>query len=172
LQFDRTRIVPFSANTRGLEVSLSGVSETFNWAVSYSLSRATERLAQINRRLSWDQRHAFKAQLAWHPGHWLINVNAEYHDGHPITELSVATDDSFSVGPANASRLESYARLDIKFSRPFAQRWQFWFELSNALNLDSVCCIEYRLDDSGSLVHSEENWLPLVPTLGLEWRFN
>ena len=158
----------------GADVIVSGGDSGFNWSLSYSLSRATERTDKLESSTSWDQRHSLKSQLAWHPGKWLINLNAEYHSGWPTTGLTLDSEDVLQVGPRNRLHFNNNKRLDIKFTRPFAKHWQFWFELGNALNFDNTCCIEYQLDDSGAqsvLTSEEENWLPLVPSLGLEWHY-
>jgi hypothetical protein len=50
-----------------------------------------------------------------------------------------------------------------------------FLEIGNLYNRANPCCTEYRpgQDDAGNPVLSgkEGNWLPLIPSLGILWRF-
>jgi hypothetical protein len=68
--------------------------------------------------------------------------------------------------------------LDVRISRDFELRrgsLTTFLEVTNLYNRDNPCCTEYSLqlqaDGSEALVGREKNWLPIVPSLGIVWRF-
>ena len=50
-----------------------------------------------------------------------------------------------------------------------------FFEVSNLLNRENICCFDYDLetDENGEefLESSPDYWLPLVPAVGFRWEF-
>ena len=46
-----------------------------------------------------------------------------------------------------------------------------FLNISNVVSRANPCCIEYSLNDSGELDSRNRHWLPLVPSLGVVWRF-
>jgi hypothetical protein len=50
-----------------------------------------------------------------------------------------------------------------------------FLEVTNLYDRQNPCCVEYSLDPSSpaadSLRSREAHWLPIVPSLGVVWRF-
>jgi len=50
-----------------------------------------------------------------------------------------------------------------------------FFEVTNLLSRENECCIEYEITTApdGSLVLEQEMryWLPLIPSIGVLWRY-
>jgi hypothetical protein len=50
-----------------------------------------------------------------------------------------------------------------------------FFEVSNLLNRDNVCCRDYDLadgtDDTAVLELTDDYWLPRLPAIGFLWEF-
>jgi hypothetical protein len=46
-----------------------------------------------------------------------------------------------------------------------------FLEITNLYDRANPCCTEYSLLPDGSLNSRQSNWLPLVPSLGVVWRF-
>lgn len=187
LQFDRYRIDPLSAVGRGAEFRVSegdGGEELF-WWLGYAWSEVRDRLATGKTPRSWDQTHAVKAGVSLRWGKWNLSAAGEYHSGWPKTELVSAT----SVNPdgttdlqvaatrPNSGRYFAFHTLDVRASRHFSGRLGeliVSLEVSNLYNRRNPCCTEYSLQngvDGLRLVERDANWLPLVPSLGVVWRF-
>ncbi|MEM9301976.1 MAG: TonB-dependent receptor [Pseudomonadota bacterium] len=184
LQPDRIRLDPTSGRAYGVEVSLAHApGESFSWWASYALSDVDERIDGRTEPRSWDQRHAIQAGVAWTPGAWELTLAGSWHSGWPTTDLALvragnAEDDHgapfvLDPGPRNAASLGSFASIDLRISRRFKVgegKLVGFFELTNALDRENPCCVDYESDD-GQLLRSEDNWLPIVPALGISWEF-
>jgi outer membrane receptor protein involved in Fe transport len=78
-----------------------------------------------------------------------------------------------------AARLPLYARVDIRATykpRWMDDRWQLYFEIINVLNRKNAGSLESTLEyDSASdrprVVTRPGSALPLLPTIGLRFRF-
>ncbi len=187
LQVDRVRIDADRATAEGLEFTLSGEGEQdLSWWASYAWSRSVDEVDGRTVRRSWDQRHSFSAGISRDWNHWSVSAAALLHSGWPKTLLSSETlrnDDgttnfTLSVGPRNRHRHDTFESLDVRISRRFdLPRGELiaFLEITNLLNHENSCCTEYsiELDENGesSLVSDEGNWLPIVPSLGVLWRF-
>jgi hypothetical protein len=83
------------------------------------------------------------------------------------------------TGKRNAANLPDYARADLRVARRFdlgsAGELSAFIEVSNLTNQGNVCCVEYQLEDSETpetfLDVGPRNSLPLVPSLGVLWKF-
>jgi hypothetical protein len=79
------------------------------------------------------------------------------------------------TGPRNAERVGDFRSLDLRVTRAFALRrgeLSAFLELTNALDGDNECCVEYELDvDEPALELSRLSYLPRVPSLGFVWTF-
>ena len=118
---------------------------------------------------AWDQTHTMKAGLSWRWGLWNFSAAGEAHTGWPRTQIN---------SPAiNAARYSVFHTLDARVSREFDVKrgdLEVFLEVSNLYNRENPCCAEYSTveSDSGQLLVSKEGyWLPLVPSLGIVWRF-
>ena len=94
--------------------------------------------------------------------------------GETIVEPDGSTRLDLSVSERNSNRYSVFHSLDVRLSRDFELRrgeLTTFLEITNVLNRSNPCCSEYSLAADGSLVGRESYWLPLVPSLGVEWRF-
>lgn len=184
---DRIRIDPTRADARGVEISLDRRGGPFNWWANYTYSEVTDRINGVRELRSWDQTHAFQAGVNWSRDNWDIGVAMNVHSGWPTTLLSLQEDgvdeegepEFVAVpGPRNASRLPSFASLDLRISRRFDVKrgtLTAFMEISNATDHENVCCFDYDLeeDENGQefLERSNDFWLPLLPAIGVLWEF-
>jgi len=81
-------------------------------------------------------------------------------------------------GPRNAERFGSFAQVDFRISRNFDVRrgaLSVFLELTNATNRNNPCCADYDIeeDEQGNtyLDRAVEDWLPLLPAVGVHWTF-
>ena len=184
LQFDRVRIDPLGAEAVGAEFMLtqgSSAEDTF-WWLGYSWSRIEDDTPTGRVRRSWDQTHDVKAGISRRWGAWNLSAVAQAHTGWPKTLLSgelVAlpgggTSLELDVSDRNAARHSVFHSLDIRLSRDFdleRSDLTVFLEITNLYDRDNPCCTEYSVLTDGSLASRESHWLPLVPSLGLVWRF-
>lgn len=187
LQIDRVRIDADEATARGIEVTLSGGGDHhLAWWASYAWSQSVDQIDGRGVRRSWDQRHSLSAGISrdWH--HWSLSAAAIARSGWPRTVLTGETirdpDGTahldLAVGPRNDLRHDVFQSLDVRVSRRFdLPRGELtaFLEVTNLLNRENACCTEYSagLDENGdpALIAEQGNWLPLVPSLGVLWRF-
>ena len=188
LQIDRTRVDADSSLVRGAEVSVSGelAADNSRWWVSYAWSRAEESVGAGEVRRSWDQTHAVKIGAINEWGRWRLSAAGSWHSGWPKTDLSLQPtlnpDGSSgwiaSTSPRNSLNYDSFQSLDVRASRVFQlpkSELMAFLEVSNVLNRQNACCTAYSMrvtdDGSSSLRAEKNNWLPLVPSIGVVWKF-
>ena len=171
LQFDRYRIDPLSAEAHGAEMMLSrgDGGEAVFWWIGYAWSEVRDTTLSGKIPRSWDQTHTGKAGLSWRWGRWDFSAAGEVHTGWPKTLMP--------ADELNSSRYSVFHTLDIRVSREFDVRrgdLTAFLEVSNLADRENACCTEYSMatTPTGSiLVDDEAYWLPLVPSLGVVWRF-
>ncbi|HKE95059.1 MAG TPA: TonB-dependent receptor [Povalibacter sp.] len=184
LEFDRVRIAPETARTDGVEVWLNWHPEG-NWSgwLSYTWSQAQDRVDGEDVYRSWDQRHAASMGIEWVSGPWAATLADTFHTGWPTTQLSLAAspapgDPPVVIGPRNAVRFDDFNSLDLRITRTFTLRHgelDTFVEVTNLTSRQNPCCTDYSIvQDSGGnpvLVADANNWLPLVPSIGVLWRY-
>ena len=187
LQIDRARIDADSAVAKGVEITLSGTgSGKMSWWASYAWSRTTDTIDGDTIERSWDQPHTFSAGFSRDLRRWSFSAAGAVHTGWPTTVLVTETllnpDGSTSLfastGPRNSRRHSVFQTLDARVSRRFdlpKGDLTAFLEITNLYNRSNPCCTEYtvQLDEEGNpFVQAKEGiWLPLVPSLGVVWRF-
>lgn len=187
IQFDRVLVDASSAVARGVELQITQGKRqgSLFWWLGYAWSQARDQLQEGKTPRSWDQLHTLKAGLSWRWGRWDFSAAGEAHTGWPRTRLFGETvigpggtpELSLRTTPRNSERRSVYHTMDIRISRDFAVRrgdLTAFLEVTNLFDRANPCCTEYALDESGALpVLSQRtgNWLPLVPSLGVVWRF-
>jgi len=186
LQVDRLRIDADNALATGLELTVSGKRNDLLWWASYSWSEVEEDVAGMNLERSWDQTHTLKGGMNWNWNHWNFSAAGIVNTGWPATTMSgetvTAADGSrtlaLTVVPRNSLRYETFHSLDVRASRHFdVPRGELdaFLEISNLYNHDNQCCTAYRPatgDDGAPILAAKEgSWLPLVPSVGVQWRF-
>jgi outer membrane receptor protein involved in Fe transport len=187
LQIDRARIDAGSAIAEGAEITLSADrSDDLFWWVSYTWSRADDIEGGSNIPRSWDQTHTLNAGLSWDWRKWTFSAAGIVHTGWPKSELVAETVINPDNTPGlvvssvhrNSLRHGEFQTLDVRISRTFdvgMGELTAFVEVTNLYNHENPCCTEYSIatDEDGTLaiISSESNWLPMVPSLGVVWRF-
>ena len=182
LRWDRVRIAPDSARAEGIEALLTRRSpDPWNGWLSYTWSRVTDDEAGVETRRSWDQTHSVGAGLTWTSGPWNATLAANYHTGWPTTPVSIVDMDTpqatIVVGARNSIRYQDYSSVDVRVSRDFELArgdLNVFAEVTNAFNQRNACCTDYSyayLDGQLVLEREYRHWLPLVPSVGVLWKF-
>lgn len=184
VEFDRVRIAPDSARADGVELLLNWQPmDSWSGWLSYTWSRAQDRIDGQNFYRSWDQRHALSVGIAWARGPWAVTLADIYHTGWPTTQLSLAPspvpgDSPVIIGPRNAERYDDFNSLDLRITRTFTLpkgQLDVFVEASNMTSRANPCCTSYTMtqDPDGTLVLDTDidSWLPLVPSIGVLWRY-
>jgi hypothetical protein len=182
-EFDRVRIAPDSARASGVELMLR-LRPHGSWSgwLSYSWSRAEDRVNGDDVPRSWDQRHAVNLGIVWAKGPWSATLTNSYHTGWPTTVLEVS--DAASGNPQivlarrNRAHLSDFNTLDMRVTRTFALSHgalDVFVEVNNAASRANQCCVHYDVTQNadGTLRYSQDldSWLPLVPSAGVLWRY-
>ena len=84
-----------------------------------------------------------------------------------------------SVANLNRERLPMFARLDLRATwrpRGASGRWELYFEVINALNRQNAGAFDPRLEfdpvsDRPRIVEERDQSIPLLPTVGLRFKF-
>ena len=172
LYYDRVRLTPNDAKSAGAEFTLKGQYRLIDWSASYAYSNAEDQFEQRQFPRSWNQNNAIKLHLSWPIKSWVVNLDADFHNGWPRTDL-LQTESGLMLNDRNQSVQKDFYQINLNLKKSWQNQignWQFEMQLINALNSDNPCCRNYELEDS-SLVFEEKNNLPIVPNLrlGLSW---
>lgn len=186
---DRVMLTSDRGLVRGLEAVVKGrTGRSISWWASYVLSRAEDRIDGPWQPRSWDQTHAatLGANLDL-PHGWSLGIVGLAHTGWPTTPVSgeIVPGDGGElriepvVGERNSDRYPSFFKLDLRVSKTFHTshgELELFAEVLNATNRDNVCCtedFELEIGPGGTVVVRPElrYWAPIVPTLGVGWRF-
>lgn len=170
---DRVMVAPSSAEIRGVELSLILEESGYTWWTSLAWSEAWDRIDGERISRSWDQTWAATAGVDWTHRTWRFAAVAGAHRGWPTTRVFET-----ELGERNASRFPTRGFLDLRAERrrPLATgSLTLTIELSNAINVGNTCCQDLIASDdgSGTVIFStrEDDWLPLVPSVGVLWEF-
>lgn len=181
LQFDRVRIAPQTARADGVELWLNW-QPTGRWSgwLSYTWSQVRDRIDGRDVYRSWDQRHAASIGVAWTSGPWAVTVADTFHTGWPTTPLSLGSADGLPVafGPRNTQRYDDFNSLDLRITRSFQLprgMLDVYVEATNLASRANPCCTDFSVvegSDGQPLLQSHtDDWLPLVPSIGVLWRY-
>lgn len=182
-EFDRVMIDPDSARAEGVEAMLRWESQgPWRGWLAYAWSQTRDRIDGRNVVRRWDQTHAVSLGVTWASGPWTATVTDTYRTGWPTTRLSLVTTpggtQQFVIGERNAQRVDYYNSLDLRLTRTFVLprgALDVFVEASNALFRENPCCADYTItrrdDGSAALSENMDNWLPLVPSIGVLWRY-
>lgn len=181
-EYDRVMIDPHTAESVGVEVLLQ-LRQRGPWSgwLSYAWSRAEDNIGGQEVPRSWDQRHAINLGITWTRGPWTAAVTNSYHTGWPTTALAFDADASIptlAIAERNRSRFDAYNSLDVRLTRVFALRrgvLDVFAEVTNATSRANPCCVQYErvrnADGTTTYVRDVDSWLPLVPSVGVLWRY-
>jgi hypothetical protein len=178
LRWDRTAIAPSSAIAEGAELLLTRrpVDAWSGW-FSYAWARVDDRVEGRDVRRSWDQTHTLNLGALWSAGPWQATLAAQYHTGWPVTPIGLDAAGQVVLGPRNGSRYADYGSVDARLSYEWTLprgTLTVHGELTNALDRRNPCCtdIEYTVVDGTPTLERElRHWLPLVPSVGVLWKF-
>ncbi|MCP4299399.1 MAG: TonB-dependent receptor, partial [Gammaproteobacteria bacterium] len=171
LQFDRVRFDAPKAESRGIEFMAShgAGGDTLFWWLGYAWSEVEDATATGKIKRSWDQTHTGKLGISWRWGLWNFSAAGEVHTGWPKSLLTTEL---------NSSRYSVFHTLDARVSRDFDLRrgeLTAFLEITNLYDRANPCCTEYSLQTGPGgtdvLFAREAHWLPIVPSLGVVWRF-
>lgn len=181
LASDRVRIAPSRARARGVEATLRyAQGETLLAWLTYSKTETEERINGVWQPRAWDQGDTLSAGLNWKHGAWTVGATLLWHDGWRTTRLPAEAADGEELAiQRNAARLRDYMSLDLQISRAWEwprQSLTAFVELTNVLSRRNVGGVEYDIEEAEASglfeISSEpEKLLPLVPSIGIRWRF-
>lgn len=185
--FDRVRIEPSSAESKGVELTLRDYQgDGFDWWLNYTLSKADDLIGGVSVPRSWDQRHAVTGNLIWRRNRWVFSLVGRYHSGWPRTPLLVnplldAGGELISINgdlsQLNQTNYDDYFRVDLRLSRTVDLNrgsFQYYLEIFNLFNTENQCCVSNHNVSFGptiTLSPSFDAYLPLFPSFGFVWTF-
>ena len=181
-EFDRVMVDANSARAEGVEILLQ-MRPRGAWSgwLSYTWSQVKDRIGADEVPRSWDQRHAINFGLTWASGPWTATLVDSYHTGWPTTLLTIdpaGGTPQIDLSRRNRSRFADYNSLDMRLTRTFLMprgALDVFVEVSNAISKKNPCCVEYEtvVNDDGTIRYERDvhSWLPIVPSLGVLWRY-
>ena len=181
LASDRVEIAPRSGRARGFETTLKyEPNDQFVAWLTYTQADVEDHIAGEWEPRSWDQGETVSAGLSWRRGPWTIGATLLWHDGWRTTALpEVIAEDEVPSIRRNRGRLRDYISLDLQVNRKWEWEHQSltaFLEITNLLSRRNVGGVEYDVEedeDAGVflLTTSDEELLPLVPSIGIRWQF-
>ena len=178
LRADRVEVMPTAARSEGVDLMYSFRTQA-PWSgwLSYSWSKAVDEIGGVEVPRSWDQRHTINAGLRWSRGAYDVTLADTYHSGWPTTNIQSITGSpitAVTLGPRNDARLGSYNSLDLRASRhvPWLHgQLEMYLEVTNLLDRNNPCCISYSVAPGDtSVAAKQDNWLGIVPSVGVLWQ--
>jgi len=182
LKPDRIRVAPDAAVAEGAEVSLRYDAGTLAGWASYTHARVRDRVGGEWQSRNWDQRDLATAGVAWRGELWEASLATTWHSGWPTTEAELLTLEPFPLvetGKRNAENVSNYWRIDARVARHFdldsTGELTVFAEVNNLTKRNNDCCVEYQLEDEEEdevfLDVEARGSLPLIPSIGVLWRF-
>lgn len=181
-EFDRVMIDADKSRATGIEVLLR-MRQWGPWSgrFGYTWSRVDDRIDGRYVPRSWDQRHAATIAAVWASGPWAATVTNTYHSGWPTTQLQIDYEGGapqLVTDRRNRERFDFYNSFDLRVTRTFVLArgaLDVFVEASNGFERQNPCCVEYDISqsDNGAPVYlrNVDSWLPLVPSIGVLWRY-
>jgi hypothetical protein len=181
------RIDASEAEASGVELTVRREAERgFAGWVSAAFARARDRDTDGWAPRLWEQRKTLSFGTSWTGTKWNVSLAGLFHDGAPTTRLGSALVEIPGqgqvpvavTGPRNGARMGAYQRIDLRANRDVALRsgrLSYYLEVTNLLNRKNPCCVEgTHMETRGGqsyLVFDQSNWLPLLPSFGLQFEF-
>jgi hypothetical protein len=178
---DRVLIAPRGGDSTGIELSATDhIAEHWDLSGSYTLSRTTDDLPGGDVPRSWDQTHAFNANISWRRAQTSASLILSWHSGWPKTPIglipSTATQPAYlQIGPRNSARWGRYVSMDVRLAHMFTLplgELDLWTDATNLFNRGNPCCSSYgQVDTNGVLLAPQTtSWFPRVINVGFDWR--
>jgi hypothetical protein len=180
LKPDRIRIAPSSAHARGVELTFDGGQRALQWWASYGWAQVRDRIADESVPRSWDQTDAVSAGLNWDTEKWNASFALMYRSGWPISRVVLDASGETPIASVvgyNSERLDFYRSVDLRLTRKIAlarSTLAVSLEIANLFDRNNPCCLEYEIgdeEDTGTLVLDPLYYLPMIPSVGLLWKF-
>ena len=188
VEYDRVRLEPERGESKGIEIFLKrDTGDKLSWWASYAYAIAEDEIEGQKVPRNFDQRHTVYLDLNYRPNpKWRFNVAWQFHTGWPYTarnweqierpDGSVGYTSSF--GPVNAERFSPYHRLDVRVHRYFNVRngrLSISAEVRNLYNRSNIRRYHYSIwtneDGEQKVIKDAQEWLPIVPSIGVNWEF-
>ena len=191
---DHIKLEPEGGEAIGVEFYLRReTGHRLSYWLSYSLSKARNKVDGRWLPRYYDQRHTFYCDLSWKPNHkYRLNLHLQYHTGWPYTAVQVVdlheTSPGFwswqwGPGPLYGERFPDYRRIDFRVNRIFYTKYgrvTGFFEIRNLLNHDNPRKYLFygsptpKGDGSDEVEvevgqYESDGWLPLLPSFGIIW---
>ncbi|MFQ5605391.1 MAG: TonB-dependent receptor domain-containing protein [bacterium] len=191
LSGSRVREVPEHGEAKGIEIYLKqDKGGKYSWWISYALTSVQDFILFRDVPRFVDQSHTLDLNFNYKPNKkWRINLAWLYHTGWPYTEMTLGQKNVevgmntvtvffLQAGKLREKRLPAYHRLDLRVSRmfPFSKGGlEIFIEMINTYNRSNLKNFDYAIvnvsEDSARLDKTEDNWLPILPSVGLTWEF-
>ncbi|MEZ5565664.1 MAG: TonB-dependent receptor [Gammaproteobacteria bacterium] len=179
LQSYRIEVNPGTGVVRGVEILIQDrADQPWGWWLSYTWSRAEEKVDDSYVARSWDQRHAFNGGVRWTDGPWELSLAGTWHTGWPTTPVRLDVAGDAVIGERNSIHFGDFRSLDLRAAYTFdlgSSELLTFVELTNMLGFKNPCCAEYSVTDDGDgtpvLREDIDYWPRFVPNLGVYWRF-
>lgn len=180
LGVDRVGLEPNEARASGVELTARyRPDDDLNIWLSYTHSSAQDLIDGHWERRTWDQRHTAQAGMILNDEAWSMSTTVTWHSGWHTTALPAVINGPLDDLQRNDTPLPNYFSLDARLSRSW--EWPensltLFAEVTNLTDRDNVGGVAHEFDpvetDSSLLVTADpEKLLPLIPSLGLVWRF-
>ena len=178
LRWDRVAITPSSALATGVELLLTRrpVDAWSGW-LGYAWSGVEDQVSGSQVRRGWDQTHTVNGGVLWSSGPWQATLALQYHTGWPVTSIALDAQGNVVQGARNDSRYSDFSSVDARVSREWTLprgTLTLHGEVTNALDRRNPCCTDILYEEVGGtpeLQIERRHWLPLVPSVGVLWRF-
>ena len=163
---------PFEYDRRHAFTMVSACRLTSRWELSATTRVASgfPRTAPVGLRVAGEEDSGDRDR---------DGITDEILPGLDATGLPVYAVNFGSVATLNRARLPLFARVDIRATwrpRGTSGRWELYVEAINALNRENAGAIEPKLEydptsDRPRIVETRGQSVPLLPTVGLRFRF-
>lgn len=173
----------------GMDFHLEKKAGRFNGWISYGLGWTKRTFPELNNGKSffpkYDRRHTAHIVSTYQLSEkWKLNFAWTYGTGQaytqPVSHYEVHLPDRtvpLVIGEdLNASRLPAYHRMDLgirRDSKPgkgLIEQWSFYFQIYNVYNRRNIWFLRVDPEERPPEA-SEIRMLPIIPTLGFEFKF-
>ncbi|MCP5183666.1 MAG: TonB-dependent receptor [Pseudomonadales bacterium] len=177
---DRVRIDPDDGYAAGVELSLSYTpNDQFSTWFVYGASKVLDRVGGVDRPRAWDQRHSASAGFTWTGARYDLSLAVHWQSGWQNTELPLVLD---SLEPLplrhNRQELRDYLSIDLRASRTWQwtnQSLNVYLEIVNLTDRWNIGGLQHEFEEGEDgrqyRATDERTLLPLVPSVGLLWKF-
>ena len=177
-----------AARSMGAEIYLRYQSEPFSGWISYTLSRTTRDIPEINNGdpypAPYDKPHDVSIVMNYDPGRRMyLSANWIFSSGLPYTVPAGRYEIMGSILPIytgrNQYRLPAYHRLDLSLNirgkQRAGRRWrsEWIFSIYNAYARKNIWALNFRQDpDQSDITYAEMTYLfSIVPAITYNFKF-